>query len=236
MALGDGPASGFLQLAVTPYQTEVPIRSQIEFKVLAWNSLGKRIEPKPAWLVPVWSVLGGGIINRDGLFTANEVGGPFRVTATQGSSQAHALVEVSGTHFDYFMLDYPAIAVEDRAYDADPDGDRRTNLAEYALGGAPDLTETYYELGLQHELVRWAGNWYAEFRYPQRRDAVQLGLRYEFQVSDDLSSDSWMDRGYTVLEITSMDEIFEEVRLRIDRPVGSANTRMFGRVKIYLDE
>ena len=117
-----------------------------------------------------------------------------------------------------------------------PDGDQRTNLAEYALGGAPDASETYYESGLQFELVREAGNWYAEFRYPQRRDAVQRGLRYEFQVSDDLSPDSWMDQGYTVLEITPIDKVFVELRLRIDQPVGSPNSRVFGRVKIYLDE
>ena len=117
-----------------------------------------------------------------------------------------------------------------------PMGMNWSNLAEYALGGAPDVSETYYQLGLQHELVPEAGDWYAEFRYPRRRDAAQRGLRYEFQVSDDLSTDSWMDRGYTVLEITPIDEIFEEVRLRIDQPVGSANSRLFGRVRVVIEE
>ena len=134
------------------------------------------------------------------------------------------------------MHDYPAIALEDRGYDADPDGDRLTNLAEYAMGGVPDVNETYYELGLQHELFRRSDNWYAEFRYPRRRDAVQRGLRYEVQVSEDLSPDSWMDRGYTVLGITPIDEIFEEVRLIFDRPGSSGTYRMFGRVKVVLSE
>ena len=62
------------------------------------------------------------------------------------------------------------------------------------------------------------------------------GLRYEFQVSEDLSSDSWMDRGYTVSEITPIDETFEEVRLRINQPLSSPDPRLFGRLKIYLDE
>ncbi len=138
------------------------------------------------------------------------------------------------TPFERFMLGFPAIAVEDRSYNADPDGDNWSNLAEYALGGAPDVGETYYQLGLQYELVREEGDWYAEFRYPRRRDAAQRGLNYEFQVSDDLSTDSWTDRGYTVLNITPIDEIFVEVRLRIDQPVGSANSRLFGRVRVEL--
>ena len=138
------------------------------------------------------------------------------------------------TPFERFMLGFPAIAVEDRSYHADPDGDNWSNLAEYALGGAPDVGETYYQLGLQHELVREADQWYAEFRYPRRRDAAQRGLRYAFEVSDDLSAGSWMDRGYTVLNITPIDEVFLEYRLRMDEPLGSANSRLFGRVRVEL--
>ena len=138
------------------------------------------------------------------------------------------------TQFELYMRDFPAIAVDERGHDADPDGDHRTNLAEYAMGGAPDVNETDYQLGLRYELVREAGHWYAEFRYPRRRDAIQRGLRYQFQVSDDLSSDSWMDRGYTVLNITPIDEVFLEYRLRMDEPLGSANSKLFGRVKVDL--
>ena len=234
VAIGDGPASGSLQLAVTPYKTEIPILDQIEFRALAWDASGTRIEADPAW-----STLGGGTISKSGLFLATEVGGPFRISATQGSSEAHALIGVWATppaYFDLFMHGFPAIAVDNQSYEADPDGDQKTNLAEYALGGAPDVSETYFELGLQHELVEEAGDWYAEFRYPRRQDAALRGLRYAFQVSDDLSPNSWIDRGYTLLEIAPIDEIFEEVRLRIDQPLSSPDPRLFGRVKIYLDE
>ncbi len=234
VAIGDGPASGSLQLAVTPHETEIPIRSQTEFRALAWDASGKRIEPGP-----VWSVSGGGTISESGLFTATEVGGPFWIRATQGSFEAHALIGVSDTqltYFELFMDNFPTIALEDRGYDADPDGDQRTNLTEYSMGGAPDVSETYYELGLQHEFVPEADDWYAEFRYPRRRDAESRGLRYEFQVSYDLSSGSWINRGYTVLDIIPMDEMFEEVLLRINQPLSSLDPRLFGRVKIYLDE
>ncbi len=234
VAIGHGPASGSLQLAVTPYETEVPLHSQIEFRALAWDAAGERIESDP-----VWSVSRGGTISESGLFTATEVGGPFWIRATKGSSQAHALIGVSDsqlTYFELFMDNFPTITMKDRSHDADPDGDRRTNLTEYALGGVPDVSDTYYQLGLRHELVREGDDWYAEFRFPRRQDAALRGLRYEFQVSDDFSTDSWMNRGYTVLEINPMDEMFEEVRLRIDQPLSSLDPSLFGRVKIYLDE
>ncbi len=186
-------------------------------------------------------------------------GGSYRIALRAYDGQVTTFDELivtvdQPTYFDLFMADYSVIAVEDRGYDADPDGDRRTNLAEYAMGGAPDGSEAYFQLGLQYELVPEAGNWYAEFRYPQRRDAALRGLRYEFQVSGDLSPDSWRSRSYTVLDITPIDDIFEAVHLRIDQPVISGNSlggvftplfgggswvrkiRMFGRVKIVLNE
>ena len=233
VAVGDAPGSGSLQLMVTPYQTEIPIRSQIEFRALAWDALGKRIEANPAW-----SVSGGGIIGESGLFLPTEAGGPFRVTATQAGFKGHAFIGVTGTHFDYFILDYPAIAVEDRGYDADPDGDRRPNLVEYAMGGAPDVSDTHYELGLQQELVQIVGpSHHANFRYPRRRDAEQRGLGYQLQWSWDLSPDSWRDYNYiNSLEISPIDEIFEEVRFRINDSIGPHAPRWFWRLKIYLNE
>ena len=168
-------------------------------------------------------------------------GGSYRIALGAYDGQVTTFDELmvtvrQPTDFQRFMHGFSAIAVDERGYHADPDGDERTNLAEYALGGAPDVAETYYQLGLQHELVREGGDWYAEFRYPRRRDAAQRGLRYEFQVSHDLSTDSWMDRGYTVLNITPIDEVFLEYRLRIDEPVGSVNSRLFGRVRVVIAE
>ena len=168
-------------------------------------------------------------------------GGTYRIALGAYDGQVTTFDELmvtvrQPTYFERYMHGFPAIAVEDRSYHADPDGDDRSNLVEYALGGAPDVGETYYQLGLQHELVREAGDWYAEFRYPRRRDAAERGLRYEFEVSDDLSTDSWTNRGYFVLAVTPIDEIFEEVHLTIADPLDSANSRIFGRVKVYLNE
>lgn len=186
-------------------------------------------------------------------------GGSYRIALGAYDGQVTTFDELTvtvdqPTFFDLFMDGYPAIPVGDRGYDADPDGDRRTNLTEYAMGGAPDVSETRDQLSLQYQLVPEADDWYAEFRYQRRRDAALRKLRYEFQVSGDLSPDSWEARGYTVLDITPIDEIFEEVRLRMDQPVIAGNSlhgvftpffgggswvrifRGFGRVKIYLDE
>ena len=168
-------------------------------------------------------------------------GGTYRIALGAYDGQVTTFDELmvtvrQPTQFDLYMHGFPTIAVEDRSYHADPDGDNWTNLVEYALGGAPDVSDTYYQLGLQHELVREAGYWYAKFRYPRRRDAAQRGLRYEFEVSDDLSADSWMNRGYTVLEVIPIDEIFEEVHLIIADPLDAANSRIFGRVRVVIDE
>ena len=49
-------------------------------------------------------------------------------------------------------------------------------------------------------------------------------------------ADSWTNRGFYVLEVIPIDEIFEEVRLTIADPIDSANSRIFGRVRVVIDE
>ena len=227
VAMGDGPASGSLQLAVTPYETEIKLRSQIEYRALAWDESGKRIEAKPTW-----SATRGGPISQSGLFTPTQAGGLFRITATQGSSQAHAKVEVTANPFDYFMLDYPGIAVEDRGYNADPDGDGRTNLEEYAMGSSPEVREAYPNLLTWFRLDKFDkdASWRSYVRYQRRKDAALYGLRYELQISTNLSDWSTLDDTWRV---TSVDEIFEEVSTS---PRSWYIPRVFYRMKIYLDE
>lgn len=227
VAMGDGPVSGSLQLAVTPYETEIKLRSQIEYRALAWDASGKRIEAKPTW-----SANRGGPISQSGLFTPTQAGGLFRIIATQGLSQAHANVEVTANPFDYFMLDYPGIAVEDRGHDADPDGDGRTNLVEYAMGGTPDVSEAYSNLLTWFRLDKFDkdASWRSYVRYQRRKDAALYGLRYELQLSTDLSDWWTLDDTWRV---TSVDEIFEEVSTS---PRSWYIPRVFYRMKIYLDE
>ena len=196
-------------------------------RALAWDESGKRIEAKPTW-----SATRGGPISQSGLFTPTQGGGLFRITATQGSSQAHAKVEVTANPFDYFMLDYPGIAVEDRGYNADPDGDGRTNLEEYAMGSSPEVREAYPNLLTWFRLDKFDkdASWRSYVRYQRRKDAALYGLRYELQISTNLSDWSTLDDTWRV---TSVDEIFEEVSTS---PRSWYIPRVFYRMKISLDE
>ena len=57
-----------------------------------------------------------------------------------------------------------------------------------------------------------------------------------FEVSGDLSSESWVIPDYAVMEINVIDDAFEEVHLRLNEPIGSSQSRLFGRVKIILND
>ena len=107
---------------------------------------------------------------------------------------------------------------------------------EYGLGGIPDVSESHYVFKLLSELVFEESQMYTEFRYPRRKDADFRGLDYEFQVSENLSTESWYVPGYYIIEISPIDSFFEEVHLRLDQPAESTGSRLFGRLKIYLNE
>lgn len=77
---------------------------------------------------------------------------------------------------------------------------------------------------------------YAEFRYPRRMDRALRGVNYVFQVSGDLSPESWVSPDYSVMEINVIDDIFEEVHLRLIETIGSSQSRLFGRVKIIQND
>ena len=145
VAVGDGPASGSLQLAVTPYHSEVPISSQIDFEVLAWDASGKRTEANP-----VWSVSGGGTISDSGVFTANESGGPFKVTATQGSSEAHAIIEVPHRIAVSIVSLTPQVSesgLEDAVFRFKRYGDTQGELTVwFEAGGSATMEEDYARL------------------------------------------------------------------------------------------
>ncbi len=139
-------------------------------------------------------------------------------------------------YFDLWLNDYPSIIGEDRAPDANPDKDGRSNLAEYGFGGLPDRPDNAYQFRLKPEIVAEDGRMYAEFRFPRRLDRSLAGLKYQFQVSDNLSPYSWVNTDYSILELTPINDTFEEVRLRIDQPLNASDLRLFGRVRIYLNE
>ena len=168
-------------------------------------------------------------------------GGTYRIFLAAFDGQVTTFDELTVKldqpgYFDLWLDDYPSIIGEDRAPDANPDNDERSNLAEYGLGGVPDEPDNFFEFRLKSKIVAENGRMYAEFRFPRRFDRAIAGLKYEFQISDNLSPDSWISTDYSILELTPIDEAFEEVRLRINQPLNSSNSRLFGRVRIYLNE
>ncbi|MCW1883147.1 glycosyl hydrolase [Luteolibacter flavescens] len=114
-----------------------------------------------------------------------------------GIVQALVLKEVgSPTPFQSWMeTNHPALAGGDRSPDADPDGDGRTNLEEFALGGDPaDAAKPGWVRGLVQDASPPAGNEFtlvfAALRGAQFSNATAQvdGVSYEVQGFHDLTT------------------------------------------------
>jgi len=77
---------------LSPFRIDVPLGFATRFTAQAFNSSGNSIAFNPNW-----SVSGGGAISSGGVFTANTLGGPFTVTAQEGSLIATAQINVVDT-------------------------------------------------------------------------------------------------------------------------------------------
>ena len=168
-------------------------------------------------------------------------GGSYEValSAFDGQVTTFDTVTVSvdqPTYFDQFMDSYPTLEGAERDYLSNPDNDLWTNIEEYGFGGAPDGSGTGNELWIKSELVREGEAMYFEFQFPRRLDAALRGLNYEIQFSNDLSVQSWISQSYTVLETASIDDNFEEIRLRVNEPIYTEIMPLFGRVRVLLNE
>ncbi len=75
--------------SIRPYQLTLPVGFAAPFAAQAFDGSGN-----PASFNPTWSVSGGGVINSNGVFQAQSVGGPFVVTAQDGAVTATAAVTV----------------------------------------------------------------------------------------------------------------------------------------------
>ena len=169
------------------------------------------------------------------------LGGNYEValSAFDGQVTTFDTVTVSvdqPTYFDQFMDRYPTLEGAERDYLSNPDNDLWTNMEEYGFGGAPDGSGIGNELWIKHELVKVGDAQYFEFRFPRRLDAALRGLSYNIQFSQELLEGTWTNKSYTVIEAISIDDSFEEVRIRVDSPVDFEATPLFGRVRILLNE
>ncbi len=75
--------------SIRPYQLTLPVGFAAPFTAQAFDGSGN-----PVAFNATWSVSGGGVINSNGVFHAQSVGGPFVVTAQDGSVTATAAVTV----------------------------------------------------------------------------------------------------------------------------------------------
>lgn len=77
---------------VTPYQIELPLGFAAQFNVQAFDGFGNPVDFNPTWIVS-----GGGVIDSNGVFEAQSIGGPFVVTAQDGELTATAELTVVDT-------------------------------------------------------------------------------------------------------------------------------------------
>ena len=74
---------------VSPHRIDVPLGFATRFNAQAFDNVGS-----PIAFNPTWTVTGGGTINSNGVFSAQTLGGPFTVTATEGTLTATATLNV----------------------------------------------------------------------------------------------------------------------------------------------
>ena len=97
---------------------------------------------------------------------------------------------------------------------ANPDGDHRPNLEEYALGGNPLVADNpgFFTGGIIG--VGGGGQW-LEHVHARRRDAAVRGLLYKVERTDDLSAPGWSTQGVAETGVAAVDTEFEAVTNRI---------------------
>jgi hypothetical protein len=117
----------------------------------------------------------------------------------------------------------------DSAYDADPDGDFRKNLAEYALGGIPGAGDNS-----PSEIVGFGvGSEGMEYVYSRRHNAAALGLSYLVEFTDNLMAGKWSESAVEEVGFNALDEDFESVTNLVS--IG-ATSNGFMRLKVTISK
>lgn len=125
------------------------------------------------------------------------------------------------------LHEFPPQQVDPTSPTGDPDGDGRSNLYEYGLGGDP-MDGANVGASPVLELSPSSG----EFCYPRRRDAAARKLTYQAVGTSDLATPDWSTSGITETGTLVLDDEFEEVVNSL--PTGGSAG--FFRVEIGLTE
>ncbi len=113
---------------------------------------------------------------------------------------------------------------------SDPDGDRRINLEEYALGSNPLAADDPVSLPFC-AAVDVGGVPCLEHVHLRRRDAFERGLTYNVEFASDLASPAWTSQGVTQTGVGVVNADFESVTNCVPITPGSG----FLRLNVSLD-
>ena len=111
-----------------------------------------------------------------------------------------------------------------------PDGDRLSNLAEYALGGVPDSVSNI-GYAVEFHLLKVGSAYQYEYTYPRRKDYTDRGLEYFVETTTNLLLNSWSPDASTEIGSATLNTEFDSVTNRTS--LGSQSNR-FIRLQIRM--
>jgi len=140
----------------------------------------------------------------------------FGIVSKDGGQVLQATLWTS--RYDQWTIDYN-LTGDDAAATADPDGDGLDNLYEYGLGGDP-TNSADRGISPAYAMEESGGTNWMTYVYPKRLDS---GLAYYLELTEDLVYGTWLNSGYDVMGIGTIDAEFDAVTNRI--AVGSEDEK-----------
>jgi len=118
------------------------------------------------------------------------------------------------------------------AMEADPDGDGRSNLAEYAMGGNPVDGNDAGHVPLARQVAAGGTNWLEHVHF-ERADKADLGLGYHLECGPNLINPDWTDSQIEFVGSGPFNADFDAVTNRIPTDLGGSH---FIRLRVELQE
>jgi len=143
------------------------------------------------------------------------IGFEWSIVAKDGGEVFQVMVP-GGTPSEKWAIGY-GLTGDDVAATADPDGDGINNLYEYGLGGDPTNSADIGIVPMYGTLADGGTNWF-EYVYA-KRSALDSGLTYYLELTDDLIYTDWANSGYEVVGTGTIDSEFDAVTNRISTAV-----------------